>query len=349
VAALAEIQTASARNELVESSKQTVEEYLTNSWLPIQRRDLRESTAASYEANLRLHVIPWIGQTRLQALETSALDRLYSDLLDHGRRSQRGGLSHRTVRYIHTILRKALNDAARKRLITSNPADYADPPSSNAKGRKEMRTWTAPELRQFLDHVEVFDDRLQAAWILAASTGMRRGEVLGLRWMDVDLEEAQLSVRQTVISIAYQIQVSRPKSEAGRRSIALDAKTIKALRGHKRRQLEERFAWGPAWEDSGLIFTRPDGGLIHPDGFSKRFGRLVSGIGLPRISLHNLRHTHATIMLEAGIHPKVVQERLGHKSIQITLDTYSHIIPSMQRGAADQIGELLFGDSKRNP
>lgn len=204
-----------------------------------------------------------------------------------------------------------------------------------------MRTWTSEELKQFLRFVD--GDRLMAAWMLASTTGLRRGEVLGLRWQDVDLDAARASVRQTLVSVAYEIRLSTPKTARGRRSVALDTRTVAALRAHKKRQAAERLAWGEAYETTGLVFTREKGAAIHPDRFTQMFDKHVRQSGLSRIRLHDLRHTHATLALAAGVHPKVVSERLGHATVAFTLDVYSHAIPALQEDAAERIADLLFG------
>lgn len=172
-------------------------------------------------------------------------------------------------------------------------------------------------------------------------TGVRRGELLGLSWDAVDLDAGRLAITRTLISGKGAPRFSEPKTKRGRRSVALDAGTVDALREHRERQLDERLAWGPAYEDHGLVFCREDGTPIWPRTFSRSFDHHVRDAGLPKIRLHDLRHTHATLALEAGVHPKVVQEWLGHASIAITLDTYSHAVPAMQEDAAEKIAALL--------
>lgn len=174
---------------------------------------------------------------------------------------------------------------------------------------------------------------------------MRRGEVLGLRWSDVDLNAARLSVQQTPVSVAYKLEFSTPKTARGRRSLALDATTVEALRTHRKRQLEERMAWGPAYEESGLVFTTENGAPIHPDRFTQMFDKHAKHAGLPRIRLHDLRHSHATLALAAGVHPKVVSERLGHATVAFTLDVYSHAVPALQEDAAERVASLIFKPS----
>lgn len=203
-----------------------------------------------------------------------------------------------------------------------------------------MATWTAGELRQFLDHLR--GDRLHSAFVLAATTGMRRGEVAGLQWADLDLDARTISIRRARVSVGGRAQLSEPKTRGSRQQISIDPTTIATLRHHRAQQLRERVAWGPAWQDTGFVFTREDGTAIHPETFTKVFQHQVRSAGLPVIRLHDLRHTHATLALRAGIHPKVISERLGHANVGITLDTYSHAIPAMQEEAADQIAALVF-------
>jgi integrase len=257
---------------------------------------LRPGTWVEYRRKAETHLIPTIGQVPLQQLTTAMLNALYRQLLDRG-------VGPRTVQYVHATIRKALNDAVRWGLLVRNPAHHAAAPRPH---RPELRTWTADQLRGF--PASVRSDRLYAAWRLAALTGMRRGEVLGLRWADLDLEGGWLSVRQTLVVVDNQPRVSEPKTARGRRRIALDAETVAALRAHHTAQAAERLAAGPSWLNSDLVFTRPDGAPLHPEYVRRVFDRLLQRAGLPRIHLHDLRHTHATLALQAGVHPKVVSE-----------------------------------------
>jgi integrase len=326
------------RGDYVADSHETVAEFLA-AWLDGTAHRVRPSTLESYGRNLRTHAIPVIGHKRLQALTGSDLNALYSKLLADGRRNGPGGLKPRTVRYIHTIIHRALKDALRWNKVTRNVADAADPPSHTASKPPEMTTWTADHVRSFLAHVN--DDRLAAVWRLAATTGMRRGELCGLKWIDVDLDTARVAVRRALVQVGYAIEWSTPKTERGRRNVALDANTVTALREHRARQAAERLAIGVAYHDHGLVFCREDGQLIHPERLSRLFERHRTAARLPKIRLHDLRHTHATLALQAGIHPKVVSERIGHADIALTLNTYSHAIPALQESAATLIAELI--------
>ena len=296
----------------VEPATTTVGEYL-DAWCDgLAASGRRPSTVASHPDNLRLHVQPTIGAGRLQALSATDLDRVYAQLLTRGRRDGRGGLSARTVRYVHTILRRALADAARKGLVARNVADLATPPSASAGRAPEMATWTPAELRTFLDAVA--DHELGALVRLAAMAGLRRGELLGLRWGDVDLDAGRLSVRRQATSVGGVVALGEVKTDRGRRSVDLDAETVATLRAHRQRQREHRLVMGAGWRDHGLVFAAADGSLLHPDKVSKSFNRLVRSAGVPRIRFHDLRHSHATHLIAAGVHPKIVSERLGHAS-----------------------------------
>ena len=316
------------RGSYVEPSKITFRDYIEKDWLPAVEATLRPSTFESYAGNLRRHVIPAIGSTRLQHVTPAMLNKLYGDLGEH--------MSAATVRYVHVITRRALADAVMADALARNPADRAMPPKPSAAKPPPMRTWTREQLRALLDHVR--DDRLYAAWRFAAATGVRRGELLGLHWRDLDLETARASITETLIGAR---EASTPKTDAGRRSIALDTETVAALRAHADRQAEEMAALGAAYGDDDLVFCREDGEPLWPRTFSRAFARHVKAAALPAIPLKNLRHTHATLALEAGVHPKVVQERLGHATIGITLDTYSHAIPAMHEDAAAQVAALI--------
>jgi len=207
----------------------------------------------------------------------------------------------------------------------------------------EMQVWSPEQLRCFLDHVR--DDRLSAAWLLIATTGMRRGELAGLRWTDVDLNAGRVSPRRPRVVVDNEVIVSEPKTAKGRRSLALDPVTVAALRRHRAEQATERIAAGPLWRHSGLVFTWPDGSPIHPQRFSSWFEQHAQAAGLPRIRLHDVRHSYATAALAAGIPAKVVSERLGHANIAITMDTYSHVLPGLDAHAAGTVARLILGDS----
>jgi integrase len=250
-------------------------------------------------------------------------------------------LDPRTVNYVHTIVHRAFKDAVRWGRLARNPADAADPPRSGQKS-DGFQSWDAATLRRFLAVSSESGDRLHALWVLLATTGMRRGEALGLRWSDVDLDAGRLRVVQTVIQVRSKVTIGEPKTARGRRPIALDAGTVAVLREHRRRSVEQRVLVGPAFEDRGLVFHHPDGSCLKPDAVSAAFVRRVRAAGLSRLTLKGLRHTWATLALERGIHPRVVQERLGHSTIAITLGIYSHVVPTLHDEAAQLVADLVL-------
>jgi integrase len=338
-AALNEAVMALQTGTYVAASRRTVRSFLLDEWLPDRAPPkLRATTYANYETQIRTHVLPALGSVELQRLSPAQLNAFYRALLADGRRDGQG-LAPKTVKNIHAIVHRALRDAVRWGYVARNVADAVDPP----RGRSpEMRVWTPQQLRAFLAHVRT--DRLYAVWLLVATTGMRRGELAGLRWVDVDLAAGRVSPRQPRVVVNYAVEVSEPKTAKGRRVLALDAVTVAALREHQARQAAERATVGAGWQDTGLVFTRPDGAPIHPDLISDWFERLARAAGLPKIRLHDVRHSYASAALAAGIPAKVVGERLGHATIQITLDTYSHVLPGLDAQAAETVARLILGD-----
>ena len=254
-------------------------------------------------------------------------------------------LDGRTVNYVHTIVHRALKDAVRWGRLARNPADAADPPRGGPKS-DGVHAWDAATLREFLAVSGAHGDRLHPLWVLLATTGMRRGEAIGLRWSDVDLDAGRLRVVQTIIQVRSKVTVGEPKTARGRRPVALDAGTVAVLREHRKRSIEQRMLVGPDFEEQGLAFHQPDGSCLKPEAVSAAFVRRVRRAGLPPLTLKGLRHTWATLALERGIHPRVVQERLGHSTIAITLGIYSHVAPTLHDDAAELIGGLLLDASQ---
>jgi len=321
-------------------TKASVREYLTKEWLPAVKATIRPSTYNSYVQHVECHIVPHIGSVKLQKLSGSQVNALYATLAASGRKNGKSGLAPQTIHHVHSCLHKACKDAVRWGQLTRNPLDAADPPRKKGDGTREMKTWSAEQLGAFLTSVR--DDRLYPLWHAIALTGMRRGEALGLRWIDVDLENGRLSVRRALIPTNREVIVSEPKTVKGRRVIALDPSTVEVLKAQAARQLEEQSAWDEGWVESGLVFTQENGEALDPESVSRYWRQAVKKSMLPMIRLHDLRHTHATLALQAGIHPKVVSERLGHATVSITLDTYSHAIPAMQEEAAALIAGLVF-------
>jgi integrase len=324
------------RGEYVEPTRETVGEFIEE-WLPAIKSTVRLATWESYVLPLRVHVLPRLGRIQLRQLRPTHLNTLYNDLLERGRVDGEGGLAPTTVGRIHAILHRAMGDAVRWGRLSRNVAELVDGPGRRSA---EVKTWESEDLRTFIEHVR--DDRLQACFLLAATTGMRRGELLGLRWEDVDLTAGVATVRQTVVLIRGRIAFSEPKTERSRRRIPLDSVTIRALKAHRSRQGEERLRWGTLWQDTGLVFTREDGSPIDPNWLSRRFSRQVKSAGLPVIRFHALRHTWATLSLKAGVELWAVADLAGHSNVSVTDRFYRHAIPSKLREASEKVAGIIF-------
>ena len=251
--------------------------------------------------------------------------------------SGKSRLSSQTVRLTHVILKEALSHAVTWGLLTRNPSDAVTPPKPE---KQEMEMWDVPIIHTFLEAAK--DSPYGDLYHLAILTGMRRGELVGLRWEYVNIDERWLSVASTFQRINGRgIVIGGPKTNSSRRTIALSGDAIDLLKDTRTRQLERRLAVGPLWQDNGYVFSQADGKPLHPDKVTNAFTKIVRDSGLPHLTLKGLRHAHATLLLAAGVHPKIVSERLGHSNISITMDIYSHVMPGMQEAAAQAIDERL--------
>jgi integrase len=308
----------------------SVGEYL-DVWLKGSvRGSVRQST---YDRDTNLvnnHIKPVLGGLKLKKLNSAQVQSFYRDRLDTG-------LSASTVRKLHDILRRGLAQAVDWHLTPRNVADVVKPPRPLAK---EMVALSADETGRLLDAAA--EDRLEALYKLAVHTGMRQGEMLALRWQDVDLENAVVSVRRTLTRSGGKVTFGEPKTKKSRRSIRLTPQATEALRAHLERQLRDMEILGDRYRDQGLVFTTDTGAPINPSNLRQRsFAPLLKSAGLPHMRFHDLRHTCATLLLSRGVHPKFVQELLGHATIAITLDTYSHVIPSMGDATAKAMEDAL--------
>jgi integrase len=312
-----------------DAGKMTLGEYLERWLTDSVRGTVRTSTFERHEQIVRAHVNPALGRIRLKNLTPPHVRGLIAEKLE-------SGLAPATVRKIHSTFHKALSGAVSDGLIPRNAADVKAPRPTP----KEMRPLSEVEARTFLEATR--GDPFEALYVLALTTGLRRGELLGLRWDDVDLERGTLRVGRALVREGGRHRVGETKTRRGRRQVNLTPRTVKALRTHRKRQLEEKLRLVGLYEDSGLIFTTQTGTPVNPENLVKRsFKPLLREANLPDIRFHDLRHTCATLLLGRGVHPKLVQELLGHATIAMTLDTYSHYLPSMGDQAASAMGEAL--------
>jgi integrase len=323
----------------VPTDRPTVGEYLDD-WLTGASRALRPSTASTYERHIRLHILPTLGRLPIARLRPEQLDRLYAGLLAKG-------LSRTSVQHIHAILRRSLSQATRRGVIARNPTDLVDPPG---RDHPEMQVLSVDQARALLAtartgrHAE-----LEALYVLALTTGMRRGELLALRWADVDVVKRTLTVTGTLQRVKYSdgtstLERAQPKTKASMRQIPLTLAAVGALKRHAQRQGQLRAVAASEWTDTGLLFTNERGGAVEPRNLlSRSFAPLLSEAGIPHVRFHDLRHTAATLMAAEGVHTKVVSEMLGHASVGITLDLYSHVTPSMAQQAVTAMEHLFDG------
>jgi integrase len=338
--AMADAVAKASRGQLVVPSKLTVGAYLTD-WLAAIKPTLAPAAFTNYRSCIALYVEPYLSDVPLAKLTGATLTLHYSALLTGGGRKG-APLSPTTVRTVHRVLSKALNDAVRDDLLLVAPTLKAVPPR---RRRYEASVWNAEQAQQFLTAVRT--DRLYAAWLVALGCGLRRGELAGLRWTDLDLERGTLSVTtQRTTDSDYNVITKAPKG-TGRRIIDLGAGTVEALRAHRAAQLDEvRDLHGllvaADVDIPEYVFVAEDLRPLHPQRLTDLFQAAAREAGVPVIRLHDARHSCATLALDAGVHPKVVQQLLGHSSWSTTMDLYSHRVERLQREATQKIEDLLF-------
>ena len=316
----------------------TVAEWFTT-WLNVYMKpSLRPTTWESYRYQVEGHIIPALGHLKLPQLQTAHIQRLYNDKLKGGRLDGKpGGLSPKSVKYIHTVIHSALEQAKREGMITINPADAVKLPQQE---QKEIKYLDAAEAAIFLATAK--DSKHFAAFFLALNTGMRRGELLGLRWQDIDFKACQLTVNQGLVRVTGKgLIFQEPKTKLSNRVINLAPAVLQVLKEHKAEQNEIRLLAGSAYNaDLDLVFANELGEPICPRAFTRVFERVVKRAGLD-VTFHGLRHTFATLALEQGVDIKTIQETLGHHSAAFTMDVYSSVTAKMKKEAADRVGNLL--------
>jgi integrase len=329
--ALQEVQTGT----FADPGKLTVADYLERWLADYAAHQVGAVSQERYAHVIRTHLIPRLGRLPLGSLRPLHVQGYVTAALRSGRVDGKGGLSPVTVRHHYRVLSEALRQAVKWQLLARNPAEAVDPPRGGSASRPVE---DASGVRRLLELAE--GTPLQTPLWLAATVGLRRGEVLGLRWEDVDLPGAQLTVRQTLRPTSPDPTFGPPKNKRVR-TIVLPPLAVEALRRHKAAQAEHRLRLGPAFHNHGLVCPAADGTPWNPRSFSNQWGRLVAKAGLPDLHFHDLRHTHASLLLQAGVNPKVVSERLGHSGVAITLDLYSHLLPGVAEDAAQRLERLL--------
>lgn len=316
---------------LVAPGRVTLGQFLTR-WLEdCARPKLRPRSFESYTQVVRLHIAPSLGHVPLQKLAPQHVQSWLNE-------RQRTGLSPRTCQYARAILRSALAQALRWGVVSRNVATLVESPRVT---KHEIRPLQPDQARTLLDGVRTH--RLGALFTVALALGLRQGEALGLNWNAVDFSAGVLHVRAALQRVGKEWHLVEPKSERSRRSVSLPRVAIVALRAHRVRQKKERLLAGADWKESGFVFTTGVGTPIEPSNLTKEFKRLLKKTGLPEVRFHDLRHTAATFLLAQGVDPRTIMETLGHSQISLTLNTYSHVLPALQRDAAARMNELLVG------
>lgn len=306
-------------------------------WLAAVKPNVRPTTYRFYEQQVRLYLKPRLGTVKLGKLQPFHLQTCYSALRTEGKQNGTG-LSPRSVQHAHRVAHEALRHALDWGMIAKNPADIAKP---GQVPKVPIAIWDTGQLRAFLVLPAVAAEPWGPVWLLAASTGMRRGELLALSWSAVDLPRSRVEVRRNLVEVGGELLYQPPKTASARRSIPIDAACVAALKQHKARQNARRLAMGDLWHDEDLVFSVGHGGPIRPSNLTDRFSRLVDRADLPDITFHGIRHSHATMLLREGVPVKVVSERLGHASISVTLDVYAHVLPDMQELAVAAVEKSL--------
>lgn len=335
-AELARLTNEIATGAFVEPTKTTLSAFLDR-WL-VDAATLRVSakTLERYDEIVRKHLIAALGPIRLVDLRPLHIQEYYATALRSGRLDGKGGLSAQTVLHHHRVLREALHQAVRWQMLARNPADAVEPPRPQ---RRESVVLSDDQTARLIASAD--GSRLWIVIVLAVALGLRRGEILALRWPDIDFDNAVVRVRRSLEQVRGGLRFKEPKSARGRRAVALPGIALEALRRHRLNQRKERLLFGASYRDQDLVCARPHGTPMDPGEVTAGFAALVRTVDVPRIRLHDLRHGHATQLLRQGIHPKIVSERLGHSTTAITLDLYSHVAPDMQGEAARSIDRAL--------
>lgn len=295
-------------------------------------------THERYAEIVHAHLIPALGSIPLKALHPQHIQDYYAKALQSGRRDGKGGLSAQTVHHHHRVLYEALKHAVKHGILMRNMAEAVDSPRPQ---HKEMATFGPEAANRLLEAMR--QSRYYVLFYTDLFTGLRRSELLALRWCYVDLDLATLSVVETLHQLhSGEYVLGQPKSKRGRRQVALSPSLALLLRQHRAEQQAARRLLGLELSPRDLVFSHPDGSPLRPNGVTRAFRSLADSVGLDGVRFHDLRHAHATLMLRQGVHPKIVSERLGHSSVSITLDTYSHVLPGLQEAAARRFEEGLL-------
>ena len=320
---------------LATGPQQTLETYLMMWVEEVYKPTVKPSTYMQYRWSIRAHLIPAFGKITLQKLTPEKVQALYAQKLEEG-------MAPSSIGVLHAVLHRALETAVKWNLVPRNVSSLVSLPRIE---RHEMQVLDMEQSRKLVEAAK--GNRVETILVLAITTGARHGELLALHWDDVDLEQGVIYIRRTMSRVGgYGYVESDPKTKSSRRRITLPSTAVEALKAHRIKQNEDKLLRGEKWVERGLVFTSINGGYLSAATVLRWFRVILAAAGLPHIRFHDLRHSSATILLTMGVHPKIVQERLGHSNIAMTLDIYSHVLPSMQKDAADKIDDV-FNDKEK--
>ena len=316
----------------VAPERQTVQAFLERWLRDVVQPNLRPATYTSYEVLVRVHIVPVLGKVQLAELAPQQVQDLMTQM-------RTKGSSERTIQYMRAVLRRALGQALKWGVVARNVAALTDPPRVR---RTEVKPWTLEQAKTFLAAIK--GDRLEALYALELSLGLRRGEVLGLAWDDIDLEKRTLSVRRTLQRIGGQLQLGEPKTETSARTLTIPRELVPVLKAHRVRQVEMRLKAGAAWQETGMVFTTQVGTMLEPRNANRSFAQAVAKAGLPSIRFHDLRHTAISQLIAHGTPVTTAQKIAGHSRLSTTADIYTHVMQAQFDEAADRMGALLWGE-----
>lgn len=328
-AALAELVNSVEKGHYVEPSKKLFKDFTLNYMETVYINRVKKS---SYEMSLNViqtHITPWFGNVDINSIDHFLVHQFYSEKLEEG-------YSSAYIQRMHELMRLILRVAFKWEVLQKDIASQLEPPR---KTHKEMKVWTIKQVNEFLKFTK--HSRYHPVFFLAAYTGMRKGEILGLTWDDVDFEERTISINKTLYKVKDGYLLQEPKTVNSIRTIYIDDDIIRVLKKQKVKQNLERLKFGGVYQEHNRVFAQETGDYVNPGGVNALFNRFIEQSEMPKIRFHDLRHTHATILLQMGVNPKIVAERLGHSSVRTTLDTYSHVMPSMKKELSEQFSKAM--------
>lgn len=331
--ALAELIAKVEQGEYIEYKNSTFKEFLEK-WLENKKPLLKPTTYIFYETITNNILIPGLGSIELKKLKPIHIQSFISKLYE------KEDINSTTIKHYYTTLKTALNQAVKWQLIPSNPCEAVEPPK---REKKKMQVLTPEQVNQLLDYAHNSHETMYIPLLLALTCGLRRGEIIALKWSNVNLDKGYIAITESAaLRLDGKNYISHTKTDAGERVVELPSFVIPILKQHRKKQLENKLFFGNEYKDNNLVCSWPNGDELKPNYITHTFKKLLRKLNLPDIRFHDLRHTHATLLLLQGVNPKIVSERLGHASIDITLDIYSHVLPTMQKEAAEKLNDLFL-------